>query len=401
MNTNILNLEKDEYVVFEKEDSVVIIKEEEFEFLVTNLNLYLVETISPMFKKTTYNITKLPIADIRVIDDIPQITIEQGDYSCWNMVILFNNGVKKIGIDYGSVFKKLEVKKEVEKLVEQISQLRTIGTIIIKTNNQPTTKREDSTSSSTKRNLIGNKIASTIGFIRDTVNPKDQIEEQVLEQPMEMEEPTKELSIDNDFDFCTHCGSRKRKTSRFCPSCGVEQKISTLVQVGTEPDEPTFDDNPFLMKHGFVYCDIVKVPDATYYVDYASKKFAKRNIFDIKIFKFKEFIKYEIEEDDGLKSETKIITHGDVIGGAFTGGSIAKGFIGKSAIKAGAIAGAVITGALGTKLNYPHKIEVRVTIYYRSYNNETWEFSDKATLDEYKPLLEMFDRIGEINHPKK
>lgn len=394
MDTNILNLEQDEYVVYEKEDSVVIIKEEEFEFLVTNRNLYLVETISPMFKKTTYNITKLPIENIRVIDDIPQIKIEQGDYSCWNIVILFNNGVKKIGIDYGSLFKKQEVKKEVERLAEQISQLRTMGTIVLKPKNHSNNPPQEERPSSKKKSFIGNKITNTIGILRDTLNPN--VEEEVTEK---IEEQPSESLIDNEYDFCTHCGSKKKKTSRFCPSCGSEQTVSTLVHVGTEHDEPKFDDYPFLMKHGFVNYDIVKVPHSTYYVDYTSKKFAKRNIFDIKIIKFKEFIKYEIEEDD-LKSETKIVSNGNIVQGAFSGGSIAKSLIGKSAIKVGAIAGAAINGIFGAKINFPHKIAVRVTIHYRSYNNETWEFADKAALDKYKPLLEMLDRINDINHHK-
>jgi hypothetical protein len=121
MDKNILNLDENEYIVYEKEQSYVFFKDEEVELYITNLNLILVNETMYMFKKSTYDITKWPVNDIKVIDKIPQITIENdAENAYWNIVMLFNRGIKKIGLYYGSVFKKNEVKKEVELLAKKL-----------------------------------------------------------------------------------------------------------------------------------------------------------------------------------------------------------------------------------------------------------------------------------------
>jgi len=239
MANRVLNLEDNEYVVYQREDDYVLFNEEEVELYITNLNLILFNETNRMFKKSTIEITKWPINDIKLIDNVPQITIEfDGDNSYWNIVILFNNGLKKFGVYVGSKFKKNEVKKEVESLVEKITQLRSKGTIILKhgktERDEDDEKLTESKSNVFNKTVIGKKITGGINYIKETVklqgkdkkeSTKDSKSDQVEVKTVE---PIEQKSTDNEFNFCQNCGEKKHKDAKFCPSCGAPQFHSEL-----------------------------------------------------------------------------------------------------------------------------------------------------------------------------
>lgn len=233
MENSILNLSQNEYIVYEREEADVLYKEEEIELFITNLNIIIVNESKPLFKKPIIDIVKLPIESIKVIDNIPQVTVELNEYDYWNIVILFNNGIKKLGIYYGSNRNKNNVKKEVDLLAEKISQLRLTGTIILKQNT--TVKEEQNKSTVTnitktiKESFFGKKIASGANFIKQAVKPQEKEQEKVVQEDNVIEVAEKHTeaiikpTVEKQFNFCKRCGTKKEKTDKFCPSCGLPQ----------------------------------------------------------------------------------------------------------------------------------------------------------------------------------
>lgn len=233
MENSILKLAHNEYIVYEREEADVLYKEEEIELFITNLNIIIVSESKPLFKKAIIDIIKLPIENIKVIDNIPQVTVELNEYDYWNIVILFNDGIKKLGIYYGSNRHKNNVKKETDLLVEKISQLRLTGTIILKRNLPVKEEQSESTvtniTKSIKESFFVKKIASGANYIKQAVKPQDKEQENLTQvdnatetvenQPEAIIKPT----VEKQFNFCKRCGAKKDKTVKFCPSCGLLQ----------------------------------------------------------------------------------------------------------------------------------------------------------------------------------
>lgn len=235
MGNSRLNLAQNEYIVYEREEADVLYKEEEIELFITNLNILIVNESKPLFKKPVVDIIKLPIDTIKVIDNVPQVTVELNEYDYWNIVILFNNGIKKLGIYYGSSRNKNNVKKEVDLLAERISQLRMTGTIILKQNPVVTEEQNESKVTNIKKTIkqsfFGKKIASGANYIKEVVKPQEKVQEKVMQEDVIIEgvekqaETIKNASVENEFNFCSSCGSKKNKTDKFCPTCGAPQSL--------------------------------------------------------------------------------------------------------------------------------------------------------------------------------
>lgn len=233
MEKSILDLAQNEYIVYEKEDSVVLYKDEELTLFITNLNMILLSETTRLFKKSTYDVVKWPIADIKIIDNVPQIKIEyDDDNGCWNIVILFVKGIQKIGFySDKSLFKRDNVKKDVEQLAENISQLRMKGTIVLKKtahDNSDSIKYEAETiKDKIKYNPLSQSIAKGIASIANSVKPK---EKKNIEQASDVSKVDVESHIkptqpeaDGQYNFCQFCGAKKDKNAKFCPSCGKPQ----------------------------------------------------------------------------------------------------------------------------------------------------------------------------------
>lgn len=233
MENSILNLAQNEYIFYEREEADVLYKDEEIELFITNLNIIIVNESSFLFKKPIIDIIKLPIENIKVIDNIPQVTVEISEEGYWNIVILFNNGIKKLGIYYGSNRNKNSVKKETDLIAEIISQLRLTGTIILKQNTSVREEQNQSTvtniTKKSKESFFRKKIADAASYIKQAVNPQEKEhekviqEESVIEVVEKHEEPIIKQTDEKQFNFCMRCGTKKDKSDKFCPSCGLPQ----------------------------------------------------------------------------------------------------------------------------------------------------------------------------------
>ncbi len=92
------------------------------EIILTNQNLICVETNSGIFK-TTYNVLRFPVNQIKVINGQAQASIIK-DGSSWVLQILFRNGTEKFEFHY-DLFDRVKKKQEADNWVEQISILLT------------------------------------------------------------------------------------------------------------------------------------------------------------------------------------------------------------------------------------------------------------------------------------
>lgn len=233
MGSSILNLDQNEYIIYEREEADVLYKEEEIELFITNLNIIIVNESRPLFKKPIIDVIKLPIDNIKVIDNIPQVTVELHEYDYWNIVILFNNGIKKLGIYYGSNKNKKDVKKEVDLLAEKISQLRLTGTIILKKSTSIREEQNESVITNVtkivKESFFGKKIADGANYIKQVVKPQEKNQEKVIQEDKIIDDTVNHTetiiqpTVEKQFNYCKRCGTKKDKTDKFCPSCGLPQ----------------------------------------------------------------------------------------------------------------------------------------------------------------------------------
>lgn len=124
MNRNQLKLDANEYIIYEKHDDTVIHEEDHFEFFLTNRNIILIHSINKIFRKTTYNLIKYPLKDIKIIEGETQVRLENNQTSdCFDIVISFNKVEKRIGFNYDSFISKIKVRKEANHVIDQISKV--------------------------------------------------------------------------------------------------------------------------------------------------------------------------------------------------------------------------------------------------------------------------------------
>lgn len=114
------NLAPNEGIIIQYDD--VYHNRKRSEIVLTNQNLICVETNSGMFK-TTYNVLKFPVNQIKVVNGQAQASVIKKDDS-WLLQILFKNGAEIFEFSY-DFFEKAKKKQEADKWVEQISLLLT------------------------------------------------------------------------------------------------------------------------------------------------------------------------------------------------------------------------------------------------------------------------------------
>jgi len=322
MDNRTLQLESNEYLVYSEGESTVNIKDDEFKFFISNINLIFLKEITYLFKKSTYEVIKMPIEKIKIISDIPQIKVEQGDYKSWNLVIFFDRGSKKVEFYYESILGKNHRKKHVEQIANMISDLS------IKINSDSKSMNKE------------------------------------------------EVSIEK-----------------------VANKNSNLSSnYSRESSSHSSGDQKILKKKGFMNYDTIRTPNAKYYIDYELRMFAVKDFSGIKILKFKDFKGYSIDYDNP-KSSTSVHYGGGMLNGAIQGNFLGKSILGKSAARVGAIAGGLAKGIANTHINFGGKLAARVVFRYRTHNT-TIELSDLSSLEAYRPLFDMLDKISTINSKK-
>ena len=162
---------------------------------------------------------------------------------------------------------------------------------------------------------------------------------------------------------------------------------------------PKSKDDELLRKKGFMSYEVVIAPDERYYIDYRVQKFAIKNFSGLRIMKFKDFKSYSIDYDNP-KSSTSVHFGGGAFEGALTGSFLTKSLIGKSAAKVGAIAGGVAKSIANTHIDFGGKLAARIAIRYRTHN-QTIELSDFTSLEAYRPLFDMLDKISDLNKSKR
>ena len=234
MDISVLNLDENEYIVYEKDDSYVLFKDEELELYITNLNLILINETSRIFKKPTYEVKKWAIKDIQVINQVPQITLEYNkDYGYWMIVILMSKGIFKFGMYVGSSFRKNEVKKEAELLIEKITTLRKTGTIVLKKNVESNGSFVESQINKLKKSSVSEKLQDGLNFIKGKVKPDKANEVHNINR----DDVSQETTMNQSFNYCHHCGTMKNKDVKFCPSCGTPQTSSKNVPIQDETNK--------------------------------------------------------------------------------------------------------------------------------------------------------------------
>ncbi len=209
-----LNLEVNEYVAYEYEEHMFFEKKGGFLFYVTNLHVILVKEEVHFLRKSTYQILKFPIRDIRQIDGAPQVALEEDeDEGTWDILILFYNGLKRFSFEYGN---KKKDKVKIEKIAEIITQLSSRGTIVLKEGEKkeektvPATQKvhEDKSAQTAKKPSLMEKLSSGMKSIIGAVTgDKD-----------EAEQPEQEKH-----KYCLACNAKIDIDARFCPNCGAMQ----------------------------------------------------------------------------------------------------------------------------------------------------------------------------------
>ncbi len=113
----------------------------------TNMNFICVEKNTGVFK-TTYDVLKYPVSQIKVVDGCAQATVikENGE---WVLQILLRNGVEKYVFE-GEFLEKIKRKQEADMWVEKISQMVT--------GNSPTQSQDSGTRDGIK------SILKTVGI---------------------------------------------------------------------------------------------------------------------------------------------------------------------------------------------------------------------------------------------
>lgn len=128
-----LKLQAGEYVVYEHSESMYFEKKGGYSFFVTNKNIILKKMHARFFQKPLCEVLKFPIDEIRCIDGAPQIAVEENeDAETWDIVVLFQDdtcGLKRFSFEYDN---KKKDKVKVDKIAENIMQLSSSGTIILK-----------------------------------------------------------------------------------------------------------------------------------------------------------------------------------------------------------------------------------------------------------------------------
>ena len=92
------------------------------EIVLTNQNLICVEATRGMFK-TTYNVFKFPVNQIKVVDGQAQASVVKEGRD-WTLQVLLKNGTEKFKFS-GEFYELIKKKQEADKWVEQISLLLT------------------------------------------------------------------------------------------------------------------------------------------------------------------------------------------------------------------------------------------------------------------------------------
>lgn len=131
MNNEILTLKENENIIYEHDVSVIYLNDE-YSFYLTNKNIILLKEQTRLFKKKKIELIKFSLDNIQVSDGVVQVDLEEGTDHCWDVVILLNNGLKRISFWYDGSAKKHKYKKLIRHIVENIIQLRLTGKIVIK-----------------------------------------------------------------------------------------------------------------------------------------------------------------------------------------------------------------------------------------------------------------------------
>lgn len=97
--------------------------EKESEIILTNQNLICIEENSALFKKTTYNVLKFPLNQIKVVNGQAQASVIKDD-SGWILQILLKTSTEDFKFSC-ALFDRLKKKQEANNWVEQISLLLT------------------------------------------------------------------------------------------------------------------------------------------------------------------------------------------------------------------------------------------------------------------------------------
>lgn len=114
------NLESNEGIIIQYDG--VFHNRKYSEIVLTNQNLICIETNRSLFK-TTYNVIKFPVEQIKIIDGQAQASvIKDGDD--WVLQILFKNGIERFTFSC-DFFERLRKKQEADQWVEQINILLT------------------------------------------------------------------------------------------------------------------------------------------------------------------------------------------------------------------------------------------------------------------------------------
>ncbi|MBS5111327.1 MAG: zinc ribbon domain-containing protein [Coprobacillus cateniformis] len=238
-----MDLDFDEGIVLKTEGIEWIHKKEDEldELILTTKNLiYVVERSNGFFSKSTTEVTKVPLSEIKIINGRPQVRkLDSDDYGLC-LQILFNHGRECFCM----------TKKEITQWIDEINLLL-VGETFTDPNEEKriTDKFKGFAGFASNFKSVAESAIQTVSNIAEQIVEEPKVKKvEVQPSPKAQFQNKKEQDFKEDIPtqkirYCVNCGVRIQDGAKFCQECGAKiGEIDTPSQI--QPEEKASINEP-------------------------------------------------------------------------------------------------------------------------------------------------------------